>query len=403
MDDELYQEFEGLRILDLYHEESLSSAIRYNPQDGDVILVTYPKSGSNWTQFILWNILTRGKQPDDVGEFGLLSPFLEVTGAGVAEHPAKIGPIATHLPYNVLKPVDHAKYVYVARNPYDCAVSLYHFVKGLTPTTYTDVSFEKFLSLFLTGKAFYGDYFDHVLPWYEHRHKSNILFITVLKPVDRAKYVYVARNPYDCAVSLYHFVKALTPTTYVDVSFEKFLSLFLSGKAFYGDYFDHVLPWYERRHNSNILFTTYEQLKADTKGMVLKITEFLGSKHCASMRNNDILLQRILYNCSTVSMRGILKDGVVDWLKEMAKVASEKPFKFPKLLDKTTTASVQMHEGGGFVHKGLVGDWKNYFTPEQMECTKTWIMAKTRGRDVMTLWDDLCLPVEPAVNNVSNL
>lgn len=314
MDDELYQEFEGLRILDLYHEESLSSAIRYKPQDGDVILVTYPKSGSNWTQFILWNILTRGKQPDDVGEFGLLSPFLEVTGAGVAEHPAKIGPIATHLPYNVLKPVDHAKYVYVARNPYDCAVSLYHFVKGLTPTTYTDVSFEKFLSLFLTGKAFYGDYFDHVLPWYEHRHKSNILFIT------------------------------------------------------------------------------YEQLKADTGGMIQKIADFLGDEHGASLRNDDTILPRILDNCSIESMRAFLTDAVVDRLKKIAKVASEKQYKSFKLFEKPHQANVQMHEGGGFVRKGIVGDWKNYFTPEQVERTKMWITAKSGKSDFMSLWDDLCLP-----------
>ncbi|XP_049525986.1 amine sulfotransferase-like [Dermacentor silvarum] len=162
--------------------------------------------------------------------------------------------------------------------------------------------------------------------------------------------------------------------------------------AFYGDYFDHVLPWYEQRNKSNILFITYEQLKADTRGMVLKIAEFLGGKHCANLRNNDILIQRILDNCSMESMRAILKDGVVDRLKEIARVASEKPLKSLKLLGKTTTANVQMHEGGGFVRKGLVGDCKNYFTPEQVERTKTWITTKTRGSDIMSLWDDLCLP-----------
>ncbi|KAL1482008.1 hypothetical protein MTO96_034076 [Rhipicephalus appendiculatus] len=172
MDEELYKDFEGLPLLDFYNQESIRSAKHYKPRRGDVILVSYPKSGSNWTQFIIWNIMTRGRQPKDIVELGLMSPFLEVTGAAAAENPERTGPIATHLPYRVFPPADQAKYVYVARNPYDCAVSMYHFLKGLTPKTYTDVSFEKFLSLFLTGKAFYGDYFDHVLPWYEHRYTS---------------------------------------------------------------------------------------------------------------------------------------------------------------------------------------------------------------------------------------
>nr|XP_037291006.1 sulfotransferase 2B1-like [Rhipicephalus microplus] len=178
MDEELYKDFDGLPLLDLYNQESLRSAKNYKPRRGDIILVSYPKSGSNWTHFIIWNIMTRGQQPKDIMELGLRSPFLEVTGAEVAEDSCRTGPIATHFPYKVFPPVDQAKYVYVARNPYDCAVSMHHFLKGLTPKTYMDVSFDKFLRLFLSGKAFYGDYFDHVLPWYEHRHQPNILFIT---------------------------------------------------------------------------------------------------------------------------------------------------------------------------------------------------------------------------------
>ncbi|KAL1472159.1 hypothetical protein MTO96_039497, partial [Rhipicephalus appendiculatus] len=121
--------------------------------------------------------------------------------------------------------------------------------------------------------------------------------LKVLKLVDNAKYVYVARNPYDCAVSYYHFLKGLTPKTVTDVSFESFLKLFLSGKVIYGDYFDHLLPWYERRNDANVLFITYEQLKADTKAQVLKIADFLGEDHGAALREDDALLQKVLHTC----------------------------------------------------------------------------------------------------------
>uniref|UniRef100_A0A6M2CT83 Putative sulfotransferase salivary gland overexpressed n=1 Tax=Rhipicephalus microplus TaxID=6941 RepID=A0A6M2CT83_RHIMP len=313
MDEELYKDFDGLPLLDLYNQESLRSAKNYKPRRGDIILVSYPKSGSNWTQFIIWNIMTRGQQPKDIMELGLMSPFLEVTGATVVEDSCRTGPIATHFPYNVFPPVDQAKYVYVARNPYDCAVSMHHFLKGLTPKTYMDVSFDKFLRLFLSGKAFYGDYFDHVLPWYEHRHQPNILFIT------------------------------------------------------------------------------YEQLQADTKGMVLKIAHFLGPEHAATCRD-DTVVQKILRNCSMESMRAILKENVSARSKKIAEKVSEKYLQRHDMTDKTPEGNTEMHEGGQFVRKGLVGEWKEYFTIEQIARTKKWITERTQGSDVMSLWEDLRLP-----------
>ncbi|KAL1414125.1 hypothetical protein MTO96_000944 [Rhipicephalus appendiculatus] len=95
----------------------------------------------------------------------------------------------------------------------------------------------------------------------------------------QAKYIYVARNPYDCCVSFYYFAKGLTPKTCEDVSFEKFLEMFLKGKTLYGDYFDHLLSWYNRGHLNNLLFLTYEDLKKDTRSAVLRVAEFLGTQH----------------------------------------------------------------------------------------------------------------------------
>ncbi|XP_077521685.1 sulfotransferase ssu-1-like [Amblyomma americanum] len=313
MDEESYRDVDGVWMHKLFREESVRSAIKYKARKGDIITVTYPKCGTNWMQVIVWNIITRAKPTSHIGEFTLMCPFIEMTGAGAAENPARIGPIMTHLPMRVFPPVEHAKYVYVARNPYDCAVSYYHFIKGLTPKTVTDVSFERFLSLFLNGKVVYGDYFDH------------------------------------------------------------------------------LLPWYERRHDANVLFITYEQLKSDTKTQVLRIADFLGDEYSACLRQDEDLLQRVIDACSLESMKTFFKDKPEERLKKTAAFALEKsmPFEVPK---HTPKEKVEMHEGAGFVRKGIVGDWRNYFMSDQIAQTKSWIAKKTEGSDVMTLWKDCDLP-----------
>lgn len=296
-----------------FRDEAIRSVINFKPRDGDIVIITYPKCGTNWTTFIVYNILTRSKQLSNVGEFGLMCPFIEMTGAAAAENPSREGPIITHLPLRVFPPVDHAKYIYVARNPYDCAVSYYHFLKGITPKTVTDVSFEKFLPLFL------------------------------------------------------------------------------SGKVIYGDYFDHLLAWYERRNDANVLFLTYEELKADTTGQVLKIADFLGNDHGAVLREDEAVLQKVLKACSLENMKVFFSDKPLDRAKKMVETAQEKPGS-SEMLKNIPTSTVEMHEGAGFVRKGIVGDWRNYFTPEQINETKDWIARKTEGSDVITLWHNCDLP-----------
>ncbi|KAL1465898.1 hypothetical protein MTO96_043063, partial [Rhipicephalus appendiculatus] len=291
MDQESYHYVKGVWMHSFFSDEAVLSAIDYKPQDGDVIIVTYPKCGTNWTTYIVHIVLSRCQELSSVVELRLKCPFIEMKGAGAALNPSRTGPIMTHLPLEVFPPMDNAKYIYVARNPYDCAVSYYHFIKGLTPKRVTDVSFESFLRLF-----------------------------------------------------------------------------FLSGKVVYGDYFDHLLPWYERRNDANVLFLTYEQLKADTKAEVLKIAGL------SRLENMKLFLSE-----TPVGVKQLRE-------KYSAKNASAETMK------NRPTEIVEMHEGSGFVRKGIVGDWKNYFTEEQIKATKEWIARQTQGSDVMTLWSDCPIP-----------
>lgn len=314
MDEESYRDVSGVWLHKAFREENVRSAIQYKPRKGDIFIVTYPKCGTNWVQFIVYNILTRAKPLPSLRELGLLSPFIDMIGAEAAENPSRSGPIMTHLPPNVLKPVQGCRYIYVTRNPYDCAVSFYHFIKGFTLKTVTDVSFEKFLSMFLAGKVIYGDYFDHLLPWYEHRADENVLFLT------------------------------------------------------------------------------YEQLKQETEGQVLKIADFLGEDHGAALRQDEALFRRILDACSLENMKTFFRDPPAERIKEIVQAVKDVSLKSTEPLNSGPEGKHEKHEGSGFVRKGIVGDWKNYFSPEQLEQTKAWIASKTSGSNVMDLWRDIDLP-----------
>ncbi|XP_049267662.1 sulfotransferase 1C2 [Rhipicephalus sanguineus] len=165
----------------------------------------------------------------------------------------------------------------------------------------------------------------------------------------------------------------------------------VSFQLVYGDYFDHLLPWYERRGDDNVLFLTYEQMKADTRGQVLKIADFLGkNEHGAELRRDEAVLQNILDACSLDNMRTVYKDMPIDRTKKT-------PFSAKSSFVEASGAStqddeVEMHQSPGFIRKGVVGDWRNHFTSEQARRTKEWITRKTEGSDVMTLWKDCGLP-----------
>ncbi|KAH7972560.1 hypothetical protein HPB52_013431 [Rhipicephalus sanguineus] len=87
------------------------------------------------------------------------------------------------------------------------------------------------------------------------------------------------RNPYDCCVSYYYHTKGLPEYRFQDGTFDEFFDMFLEGHVDFGHYFEHVLSWYERRFDHNVLFATYEDLKKDTAGWIMRIADFIGEEY----------------------------------------------------------------------------------------------------------------------------
>lgn len=90
-----------------------------------------------------------------------------------------------------------------------------------------------------------------------------------------ARYVCIVRDPKDVFVSSYHFVRA-TMLGPLMPSLERWLDLYLSPDAFIGSWAEHAASAWRNRTRENVLFMTYEEMKADLPRTVERIAALLG-------------------------------------------------------------------------------------------------------------------------------
>ena len=77
-------------------QKNLNPAINYEPRVGDLIIASFPKTGTTWMQYIASLIFNSGEPPKGPIMFGT-TPFLELVGSdGVLEYMRPV-PIKTHL------------------------------------------------------------------------------------------------------------------------------------------------------------------------------------------------------------------------------------------------------------------------------------------------------------------
>jgi hypothetical protein len=63
----------------IFNYDKFKEAIDYKPTNGDIFVVSYPKSGTTWTQYIVWEILNDAKEPPIVNE--IMSLEIELFGS----------------------------------------------------------------------------------------------------------------------------------------------------------------------------------------------------------------------------------------------------------------------------------------------------------------------------------
>lgn len=144
------------------------------PQSEDVFIVSYPRSGTTWMQMILYQLTTDGGM--DFPHIAEFCPWFERSRRSARGFDTRPSPrlFKSHLPYRRI-PKGPCRYIYVARDGKDVAISCYHLYRRYNGYEGT---ITEFFERFLRGKVEFGSWFEHVREWSAHRHDPNVLFLT---------------------------------------------------------------------------------------------------------------------------------------------------------------------------------------------------------------------------------
>ena len=263
------------------------SGLRYAARPGDVFVCTYPKCGTTWMQYIVYLLMHEGVPLAHGASLGAVFPHLEEVGCEVVAALPTPRLIKTHLARERTPFSAAARYIYVARNPFDCVISFYHHTRGF-PQHYD----------FATG------------------------------------------------------------------AFADFFECFMSGEVDFGDYFEHLLSWAALVDAPNLLFVTYEQMKGDVRAAIGTVAGFLGEPALSAARDEAILTSIV----DAVTFKSMAED--------QRRWSSARPKDMPE-----------------FVRKGAVGDWQTLLTRSQAGRLLAAFETRTAGTFAARLWPDLTAAV----------
>ena len=158
----------------------------YRPTANDVIVSTYPKSGTNWTMQIAHQIAWLGEGTFDYihevipwpGSI-MKTPVIPLDDLSVAKSsPTGMRVIKSHEEAAFVPLNDEGKYIVVVRDPKDVLVSAYHFENEFFLKMVGDkVPLADFIEGFLAKEFIYIDWASHTSSWWALRQRSNVLLL----------------------------------------------------------------------------------------------------------------------------------------------------------------------------------------------------------------------------------
>ncbi|KZS13785.1 sulfotransferase family cytosolic 1B member 1 [Daphnia magna] len=312
--------------------ENAENIYNLKPRPDDVFVLTFPKSGTTWTQDLVWLLMNNCDFERSKIPLVIRSPFLEMN---------------YYVPKALQEKYERDAIVSKMRLPAFLVDLMYRFniMDVVRPAVM------KIMNL-VVGEAVRD------LNQLE-RMKSPRVFKThlplyLLHPelLETSKVVYVARNPKDVIVSYFHFHKLMNQHKFTG-DLESFADYFMKDRLYSSPYFPHLLDAWTKRHHPNLLFVFYEDLKRDLRGEILKIGRFLGKYPNEHQLNRMVEHLRIdkFANNKSVNFEHYR------WLNFMS-------------------------PDGRFIRKGKTGDWKNHFSPELNARIDDWMKSNLKDTDL---------------------
>ncbi|KAM7520619.1 hypothetical protein LguiB_019581 [Lonicera macranthoides] len=165
----------------------------FKPLPTDIILASFPKTGTTWLKSLLYSIVNRSsKQSLTATHPHELVPSLElqVYGPSATNYidqqngtgsSSRI--FSTHIAYEILADVlnsSNCKVVYVTRNPKDALISLWHFIKHTEVFQQDPWPIDVAVDKFCTGVVPYGPFHEHVVGYRKQSFEkpNKVCFVT---------------------------------------------------------------------------------------------------------------------------------------------------------------------------------------------------------------------------------
>lgn len=218
-------------------------------QNTDLMVNSFPKTGTTWLKSLLFSVVNRVK------------------------YPPKQSPLLTHNPHQLV---------------YDLETDIY---AGLNPTHPRPHQLPQLPS-----------------PRLLHSHLPYPLLPESIKS-SLSKIVYISRNPLDTLVSCWKFYPKLLKTysgdeTYEGPSLQDFFEDFCNGSVYFGPFFDHVLGYWKLslEKPNKVLFLKFEDLKENPSFYLKKLAEFVGMPF-SPLEEKEGVIEEIIELCSIGSLK----------------------------------------------------------------------------------------------------
>ncbi len=141
----------------------------------------------------------------------------------------------------------------------------------------------------------------------------------------KSKCIVVFREPKDSLVSYFHHYQNFVG---YNGSFDEYFEMYKRGEIVLGDPFDYAISWWEQKDEDNFMFTSYEEMREDIRGVIKKMAKFLDKDL------SDETVEKIVEHTSFEKMKA----------NPMANKS--------EIMD-------------NFIRKGIVGDWVNFMSEDQ--------------------------------------